>query len=328
MLDLLPGWEYRKRAGGLWQQDGGSMVGGAEWSLVLHTMESWDFEGSMNYLTTRGLWPQLCYNPRDRRKVQGIPLTRAGKALANKAGGVQTNRENTIQVEMPGYAGSSHDWDKERLDNIAIDIVIPLQKAGYPIQLVAPKFVGLESGTIASPSAPQRMSYAAWAKFGGVCGHQHVPENDHWDPGRLDIERVLATARGTTPVKQEDNVRIVGISDGTYKGFNLLVEPFTDPATGKRDVGITRVSADVGVAPYWVAPSFVGPVAAGVPYKLLPGAEAAKLRTAPPGSWCCGASSDSQPGPSLTPAEVEAAAKDGAAAALADSGLLGLLPGQ
>ena len=46
------------------------------------------------------------------------------------------------------------------------------------------------------------MSNSEWMAFSGWCGHQHVPENDHWDPGRINISRLLMTA-GTPQVDDE-----------------------------------------------------------------------------------------------------------------------------
>jgi hypothetical protein len=43
---------------------------------------------------------------------------------------------------------------------------------------------------VASRHAPQRLTFTEWEKFGAWCGHQHVPTNDHWDPGALDHEGV------------------------------------------------------------------------------------------------------------------------------------------
>ena len=35
------------------------------------------------------------------------------------------------------------------------------------------------------------MTDQEWDQFGGVCGHQHVPENTHWDPGAIDWDTLL-----------------------------------------------------------------------------------------------------------------------------------------
>jgi hypothetical protein len=35
------------------------------------------------------------------------------------------------------------------------------------------------------------MSDIVWTRFNGWCGHQHVPNNDHGDPGNIDIGYLL-----------------------------------------------------------------------------------------------------------------------------------------
>jgi hypothetical protein len=52
-----------------------------------------------------------------------------------------------------------------------------------------------------------RFTFAQWRNFYGVCGHQHVPENDHGDPGDIDIDRVLARARGVVEPKPKSRGR-------------------------------------------------------------------------------------------------------------------------
>jgi hypothetical protein len=56
------------------------------------------------------------------------------------------------------------------------------------------------------------MTNAQWNSFKGVCGHMHVPENGHGDPGAIDIESIMALAGGeaSTPsspdAQSEDEV--------------------------------------------------------------------------------------------------------------------------
>ena len=56
------------------------------------------------------------------------------------------------------------------------------------IQRVSPVFLGNEAYGNGSAT---RMSSNEWEEFNGWCGHQNVPENLHWDPGIIDIERLL-----------------------------------------------------------------------------------------------------------------------------------------
>ncbi|MDX6314897.1 MAG: hypothetical protein QOF44_4361, partial [Streptomyces sp.] len=41
----------------------------------------------------------------------------------------------------------------------------------------------------------ERMSGRVWNGFKGVCGHCHVPENLHGDPGAIDFPTLIAYAR-------------------------------------------------------------------------------------------------------------------------------------
>ncbi len=43
-----------------------------------------------------------------------------------------------------------------------------------------------------------RMSNSQWSNYRGHCGHQHVPENDHGDPGAFPMAAILDRAKGTT----------------------------------------------------------------------------------------------------------------------------------
>jgi hypothetical protein len=61
------------------------------------------------------------------------------------------------------------------------------------------------------PSNTVRMNGATWNDFRGHCGHQHVPENVHGDPGSLDVAAVMSKATslissgGVPPVDTEED---------------------------------------------------------------------------------------------------------------------------
>jgi hypothetical protein len=48
------------------------------------------------------------------------------------------------------------------------------------------------------------MTFSQWQAFKGWCGHQHVPENDHGDPGSMDFPRVIVLAKGATSPEEDD----------------------------------------------------------------------------------------------------------------------------
>jgi hypothetical protein len=245
MHDWMPGWPTRPAG------DGGSMIGGAEWSLVLHTTEGSTFEGATSSLD-RGAWPHYLMCPRTRRKLQAVPQSRAGRSLTNRAGGVETNRENTIQVEIVGFAAESQDWPDDWYEWLGTELGPVLDDVG--IGRYGPTFVGQEAGWIARADAPQRFSFDAWRAFGGVCGHQHVPENDHWDPGAFRLDKFLAAAGGASPWEDDDMLSpearqavhdevadaicdLYGIGD---KGGNPFVRAEAFRAQRQQELSLTR----------------------------------------------------------------------------------------
>lgn len=163
------------------------------WRIVLHTTEGSSVDGAIAAYRGHGSWPHLTVDPSTKRRVQHYPLGVSARALLNLAGGVETNRARAIQIEIVGRAGETHTWPVDWLDWLGAEVIAPI-RAEVQVALVAPRFVGTEAGTIATASAPQRMSPEVWLGFNGICGHQHVCENHHWDPGRIDIDRILAAA--------------------------------------------------------------------------------------------------------------------------------------
>jgi hypothetical protein len=118
-----------------------------------------------------------------------------------------------IQCEFIGKAATSDDWPDDWLRNIAEDVIAPVnafleEKYGYGI--IGPKCTHQECHDTASwaayfgaanvPPYPasthveNRFTAAEWVDFQGTLGHQHVPGNDHWCPGKLDIGLIASYA--------------------------------------------------------------------------------------------------------------------------------------
>lgn len=168
--------------------------------VVLHTTESdpGTCEAVAQYLVRMGYEPHEVFDPSNGDGVILLPKTSSGKALMNLPGGVETNnRGGVYQIEIVGRAvdvpGYDDDW-YARLRTRLVEVcdftgtphVFPLPFQPYP-QSYGNNLV--------------RMSYDEWLVFEGICGHMHVPENDHGDPGALDIER-LAMALSDDDVKR------------------------------------------------------------------------------------------------------------------------------
>jgi hypothetical protein len=173
----------------------------------------------------------------------------SSRALVNLAGGAETNTLNVVQVELVGtcdptthrrWGGSRHIYWPDAPDWALRDLgrFIGWLHREHGVRLSAPtKWLPYPS-SYGRTSA--RMSASEWRGFYGVCGHQHVVENDHGDPGAIDINRILAYARGgaTTPSEEdpmanfsaEDVTRAVWKKDGVvdvprrWRGSNVSNE--------------------------------------------------------------------------------------------------------
>lgn len=174
-----------------WKGDGktaGAYTSGP-FKVVLHTTETRgvpSYDGGMSA-------PHLTYNPKTRVWVQHTELTTAARALRNAAGGAETNRDSALQVEIICYSDRFVAdrvlglWVGDLSSAALGDIRDFIDWTGVP--LVWP---GRQARNYAEANAPGfRLSQAVWGGYAGVVGHQHVPENTHWDPGMLDWETLL-----------------------------------------------------------------------------------------------------------------------------------------
>jgi hypothetical protein len=163
------------------------------WRIVLHTTE---------IASDPKLWVPNWRNPSHivcdpvrKSVVQCLPLSVAAKSLYNAPGGTETNRLRCIQVEINGRAAEAGDWSEDTLRWLAAVVLAPVvrwvRSVGGDVDLTDCPPAGAIPGS-ASATAPQRMTFARWEAFGGICGHRHVPENDHWDAGALDTARLAA----------------------------------------------------------------------------------------------------------------------------------------
>lgn len=262
MTRYLPGYEQQI------EQGAGLSVSGGHVKAVLHTTETprGSFDAVRNLWRGANNWGKgLPHFLADgARYVQLLPLDVGAYTLENSPGGTDTNRSGpAIQVEICGYSAEGlNDLEYEALAKWLADLVT----AGVPLDLAQhPTFYGTDAGfTLASYDARQRMTGAQWDAFGGFCGHQHAPENAHWDPGKLDALRVERLARA-----------------------HLRPEPPTIPATPEEEEDDMQPRPHwitPGGAEFWLAPDghirhITGPPAQSIltDQKLLQGAQAVKV---------------------------------------------------
>lgn len=171
---------------------------GYPWRIVLHTIE-----GSANPSVIAGhpYPPHLWYDPPTRKLYQTVALSRSAFALYHDPGApYETNKARALQVEISGHAAETADWPQEWLDNLTVDVVVPLcqwvaQTQGAQVDLTFAPEPGAIGGS-ATADAPQRVAPGTWALCSGLYSHRHVPMgDDHWDTGGLDTPRIAAHAR-------------------------------------------------------------------------------------------------------------------------------------
>jgi len=177
-------------------KSGGSFIG-KPWRVVLHTTETTSVPG----YNSGSYAPHLTYEPKNHQWYQHTSLETAARALRNESGGVQTNRANSIQVEIVCYSAKNIADQKDsrlwvaNLDGQALaDIREFLEWA--PVEF---EWRGQQAHSYSEANAPgYRFTNDEWNAFNGVCSHQDLPENSHWDAGALDWPRLM----GSEPIEQ------------------------------------------------------------------------------------------------------------------------------
>ncbi len=153
---------------------------------VLHTTEGTSAAGAFGAYKQHNSWPHFTVD--QAGKVwQHIALDKAARSLQNLSGGVQTNRLGAIQIEVVGTAANPN-WPLAQAQ--AMILLMRWIEANTGIKPVAPVFGDNKQYGL---NNPLEMSFADWEAFNGWCGHQHVPENSHWDPGAIAIQNLLPT---------------------------------------------------------------------------------------------------------------------------------------
>ena len=170
--------------------------------LVLHTTETAGLPGYRRGYAA----PQVTYYPARDTFYQHAPLDTAGMALLHPRGTVETNHAAAVQLEIVSY---SAEWMVDRYGGSRIKVSalpelalarigafarwISERDADFEIRWDAP--VRTDSRCAGADSAC-RLSDAEWLAATGLVGHRRVPHNDHWDPGALNIGRIVRYALG------------------------------------------------------------------------------------------------------------------------------------
>lgn len=163
----------------------GSYTGGV-FKIVHHTTEGGSAEGAFTAFKSNRSDPHFTV---DASKIyQHIDTDTAARSLRNAKGGVQTNRDRALQIEVVGFAGKTK--NKATLKNLAR--LCRWLEQTHDVPIVWPAGLPKPAKNGKDPGGHLR-STDAWAK-GGHFGHCHVPENTHWDPAytKAEVEYLMA----------------------------------------------------------------------------------------------------------------------------------------
>lgn len=142
--------------------------------LVWHTTEGY---GLPNYI---GDAPHFTLSIKTGKLWQHVPINLASSSLVH-SGYPETNHAHAIQVELTdAFAKDSQDWPAVAYARIASLARWIEKNAGVPRKC-----------SVSFTTTPRRLSASDWLNYAGHCGHQHVPNNQHWDPGAMKITLVL-----------------------------------------------------------------------------------------------------------------------------------------
>jgi hypothetical protein len=167
---------------------------GGPFKIVHHTTEGDEAEGALDTFRRHGSDPHFTVDA--TTIYQHVDTDFGAMALKNPEGGVQTNRDSAVQIELVGYAG-------ERKNPQSLALVARLCRwieATHHVPRVWPAGAPRPFKKNSDPTKRGRdpgdhiRDAFLWDSTGGHYGHSQVPENVHWDPGYLPEEASFVLA--------------------------------------------------------------------------------------------------------------------------------------
>lgn len=193
---------------------------------ILHTTESltykpsrWTYFGHLN--------PPHFTVTRQGVAYQHYPMSSGARALLHPRGTIETNRYHAYQIEIVGYAKDIANLPGPQL-SVLKRLMRWIEGNSGVARTSLYRFLGSEAYGVNSPS---RITAQQWTHATGWLGHQHVPNNRHYDPGIIDIHQLLAGGwqhPGDPVDTQADAVAAANYQGGVQQG--RTVAAIKDPA--------------------------------------------------------------------------------------------------
>jgi hypothetical protein len=153
----------------------GAYLGGP-FKIVHHTTEGSSAQGAFGAYIANRSDPHFTVDA--TTVYQHIDTDVAARSLRNAPGGVQTNRDSAIQIEIVGFAHRQK--SRDTLQNVAR--LCRWIEATHGVPRVWPNGPPKPAAGGRDPGGHNRDA-RTWNTQGGHYGHSQVPENTHWDPG-------------------------------------------------------------------------------------------------------------------------------------------------
>lgn len=168
----------------------GSYTGGP-FKVVHHTTEGSSYAGARAAFAANRSDPHFTVD--GALVYQHIDTEVAARALRNADGGVQTNRDSAVQIELVGFAARD-----KRPDSLAtLARLCRWIEAEHGVPQVWPNGLPRWSHSGGDPGGHNRDAMT-WDTRAGHYGHSQVPENTHWDPSLTPSEVQIVTPDAVT----------------------------------------------------------------------------------------------------------------------------------
>lgn len=206
--------------------DGGAYTGGP-YRVVLHTTEGGSAAGALE-IFKHHFAPQFVVDA--TTVYQLIDSARAGSAMQHN-GEPQTNRLSAVQIEMVGYAERAKGLPLLTMTRKLLRWI----ETTHDVPRIWPNGPSKPAVNGHDPGSHNR-SVIGWLK-GGYFGHEHVPQNFHWDPAlTADEQAFLMADEVSVPVVDKtytiangDTLTAIAKKFGTtvsvLAGLNSLTKP-------------------------------------------------------------------------------------------------------
>lgn len=209
----LPQWQ-RVNLGG---PDGDPYTDGLNIKLLWHRWEGTNWQSAESAFSP---YPPHCAAKIFDSVHQYVPLDEHSYALLSS----QSEREFVIQIELAGFSADSSQMTDAEKEWVAHFVLEPILFFFPNLPDVHPPFYDQTDGfTLASPNAPQRFTSEAWNAYSGHVGHQHAPApDDHWDPGKLDLDTIIRIARNAGNIVKSQPLEVSDMCYVIYAGTKYL----------------------------------------------------------------------------------------------------------